>query len=114
MKVCIGSAGRFHTFDLTRQMERRGYLQRLYTGYPKWKVDGLPREKVWTFPWIIGPMMLFGQWGLHSLHNRMSLLAIESFDRWMASQLEPCDVFHCLSSFGLETHRVAKERYRTL
>lgn len=114
MKVCIGSAGRFHTFDLARQMERLGHIGRLYTGYPIWKVDGLPREKVRTFPWVIGPMALLGRWGIGWFQDRMNLLAIESFDRWMAKKLEPCNVFHCLSSFGLDTHRVAKERYGAL
>lgn len=114
MQVCIGSPGRFHTFDLARQMERLGYLGRLYTGYPKWKVDGLPREKVRAFPWLIGPVMLLGRWGLHGIKERLNQLAIVSFDRWMAGRLEPCDVFHCLSSFGLKSHQVAKQRYGAL
>src|SRR5262249_41649357 len=55
VRVCIGSAGRFHMFDLARQMQRIGHLNCLYTGYPRWKVDGLPQEKVKTFPWLMGP-----------------------------------------------------------
>ena len=43
MKVCVGSPGRFHTFDLARQLARAG-AQRLYTGYPRRKVDGLSRN----------------------------------------------------------------------
>ena len=111
VKVCIGSAGRFHTFDLARQMERLGYLGQLYTGYPKYKVDALPPEKVQTFPWAIVPTILLGRCGLHGLQKRANVLAIRSFDRSMAARLERCDIFHCLSSFGLRTHRVAKERY---
>ncbi len=111
MKVCIGSGGRFHTFDLARQMERLGYLRRLYTGYPKWKVDGLPDTKVRSFPWLMGPNMLLRQWGLHGLAERITPLVHESFDLWMSKRLEPCDIFHCLSSFGLKTHRIARERY---
>ena len=52
MKVCVGSPGRFHTFDLARQLARNGALQRLYTGYPRRKVDGLSPERVSTFPWL--------------------------------------------------------------
>jgi glycosyltransferase involved in cell wall biosynthesis len=37
--------------------------------------------------------------------------AIESFDRWLAAHVAPCDVFHCLSSFGLRGHRTANSRY---
>jgi hypothetical protein len=46
LKIAIASAGRFHTFDLARQMERIGYLDRLYTAYPRFKVDGLPATGV--------------------------------------------------------------------
>src|SRR3990172_4379914 len=114
MKVCVSSAGRFWTFDLARQMERQGDLSRLYTGYPRWKVDGLPRDKVRTFPWLFAPMMAAGRVGLHDLQRRMQGIVARSFDSWAARSLEPCDVFQSLSSFGLESHRVAKERYGAL
>ena len=114
MKVCIGSAGRFHTFDLARQMERASWLSRLYTAYPRWKVDGLPRDKVRSFPWLMGPTMLLGRRGFHGVERHLNRLTVKSFDRWMANRLEPCDVFHCLSSFGLRSHRIAKERYGAL
>src|SRR6266545_3850637 len=114
MRVCIGSAGRFHTFDLARQMQRLGHLSSLYTCYPKWKVDGLPPEKVRTFPWLMGPAMLLGRWGFHGVQRHLNRLVIESFDHWMVKRLPPCDVIHCLSSFGLTTHRLAKQRYGAL
>ena len=114
MRVCIGSAGRFHTFDLARQMQRLGHLRCLYTCYPRWKVDGLPQEKVSTFPWLMGPAMLLGRWGFHSVQRPLNRWISESFDHWMAKRLMPCDVLHCLSSFGLTTHRLAKQRYGAL
>jgi alpha-maltose-1-phosphate synthase len=110
VKVCIGSAGRFHTFDLARQMERRGHLGRVYTGYPRWKVDGLPKQKVSTFPWFLVPQNALGRLGLHGAQERLNRIAIEAFDRWMARHLESCEVFHCLSSFGVESHQVARQR----
>ncbi|HUY27887.1 MAG TPA: hypothetical protein VMV27_10750 [Candidatus Binataceae bacterium] len=45
MKVVVASAGRLWAFDLARQMERLGHLTRLYTAYPRFKVDGLPAER---------------------------------------------------------------------
>jgi glycosyltransferase involved in cell wall biosynthesis len=114
MKVCIGSLGRFHTFDLACQIERLGHLQRLYTGYPKWKINNLGDEKVRSFPWIVGPMVLAGRLRCHGLQRTLERFATESFDRWMAARLEQCDVFHCLSGFGTLSHRVAKERYGAL
>ena len=58
MRVSIGCGGRFHAFDLARQMNRLGRLERLYTGYPRWKVSGLPKEKVSTFPWFVAQVHL--------------------------------------------------------
>lgn len=114
MKVVVASVGRFHAFDLARQMVRLGHLSRLYTGYPRVKVDGLPAAKVSTFPWLMGPATFAGRFGFSGLRDRLNVAVIESFDRWMARRLEQCDVFHCLSSFGLESHRAARARYGAL
>lgn len=114
MKVRIGSGGRFHIFDLARQMERLGHLTRLYTGYPKWKVDGISLEKVDSFPWLIVPVMMLPQWGADGLQKRLNHLIKETFDGWLASRLAPCDVFHSLSGWASRSHRVAKERYGAL
>lgn len=114
MKVAVASAGRFHAFDLARQMERLGHLGRLYTAYPRFKVDGLRAAKVSTFPWLMGPATLAGRVGFSGMRDRLNVAVIESFDRWMARRLEPCDVFHCLSSFGLVSHRAARARFGAL
>jgi starch synthase len=114
MRVMVGSPGRFHTFDLARELERGGRLLRLFTGYPKWKVDGLPSGRVKSFPWLLAPAMLMGRLGLESFQRRLNRAAIESFDRWMAARLEDCDVFHSLSSFGVASHRAARQRFGAL
>ncbi len=114
MKVCVGSPGRFHTFDLARQLARAGALQRLYTGYPRWKVDGLPPERVSTFPWLTMAAHGAGRLGFHSLQQSLNWPLIRSFDSWLSGRIEPCDVFHCLSSFGVASHRAAKARHGAL
>ena len=113
INVSISSAQHFWTFDLARQMERRGYLGRLYTGYPKWKVDSPLRDKVRSFPWVM-TLIAAGRVGVANLERRTQLLAVRLFDNWTARSLEPCDVFHCVSPFGLKSHRVAKQRYGAL
>jgi len=62
----------------------------------------------------MGPATLAGRFGLLGLRERLNLPAIETFDRWMAARVEPCDVFHCLSSFGLQSHRAARSRHGAL
>jgi glycosyltransferase involved in cell wall biosynthesis len=82
----------------------------MYTGYPRFKVDGLPREKVSTFPWLIGSSMALGRFGLGSVSARLNHPATLSFDRWMSRCVAECDVFHSLSGFALASQRIAKER----
>ena len=36
MKVTIVVGGRWHAFDLARELERQGHLHRLITNYPGW------------------------------------------------------------------------------
>ncbi len=114
MKICVGSAGPFYTFDLARRLERLGHLEHLYTAYPSWKVDGLPKEKVSTFPWLMAPAMIANRFGFNRVRDRLNVPMIETFDRWMAERLAPCDVFHCLSSFGLQSHRAARAKHGAL
>lgn len=110
MKVCLCSPGRFHGFDLAAQVARLGHLARLYTGYPVWKVDGVPRELVSSFPWLIGPMMLLNRHN-HEMAARLKWLASELFDCWAMHALERCDVLHFSAGSGLRTLRGAKRRY---
>ena len=114
MKVSIGSLGRFHAFDLAQQLERLGYLERLYTGYPRFLVRELPPERLETYPWFYSPTMLLGRWGFHGVQNNVNRFVIKSFDRWMSSKQQFCDVFHCLSSFGFGTFQVVKKRFGAL
>ncbi len=114
LRVHVASGGRFHAFDLARELNRRGYLSRFYTGYPKWRVGGIPGKGVASFPWLIAPMLLLKQRGLQQLGDRLQWFSTEAFDRWVCLRLGLCDVFHFLSSFGLHAQRVAKQRYGAL
>ena len=109
--VAIGSPTAFHTFDLARQMHRLGFLNRLYTGYPRWKIEALPASLIETFPWLFVPLAGADRIGWQVSSLSLNRLKIRTFDSWLARKLAPCEVFHCLSSFGTATHRVAKQRY---
>ena len=110
LKVSVGSPGRFHTFDLARQMERLGHLYRLNTAYPRWKVSGIPAGKVRSFPWLMTLLMAAGHFGVHPPESAFRITT-ESFDNWAARNLEPCDVFHCLSAFGVRSGASAQQRF---
>src|SRR5579871_2885889 len=60
-KVVLSTIGKFHTFDLARQMHKRNALSAIFSGYPRFKLrrEGLPKQSVQTFPYLHAPYMRF-------------------------------------------------------
>lgn len=111
MNVVLSTIGKFHSFDLARQLYRRGVLSKIYSAYPwfKLKRERLPRLRVKTFPYLHAPYMRLAPRytparQLWEWHDRVW------FDRYVASQLPECDVFCGLSGSGLFSGRRAKSR----
>lgn len=114
MKAVLTTLGRFHSFDLARQLHRRDALQAIYSGYPRFKLraEGLPRRVVRTFPYLHAPYMASG-W-----RDRLGLALLRQWeywdrtalDRYVARTLPDGDVFVGLSGCGLATGRVARAR----
>jgi len=95
-------------------MERLGHLARLYTGYPRFKVKDLPKSKVSSFPWLVGPYMALNRVGAGTALQKCDHMIHVSFDSWVCRHLEQCDVYHSLSSVGLCAYRAVKDRYGAL
>jgi glycosyltransferase involved in cell wall biosynthesis len=111
MNVVLSTIGKFHTFDLARQLHKRGALKTIYSGYPlfKLKKESLPKQSVKTFPYLHAPYMRFAPRYtparfLWEWQDRVW------FDRFVAGQLPECDVFCGLSGSGLHSGRRAKSR----
>src|SRR4051794_15471036 len=87
MSVTLLCQGRFHHFHLGRELERRGLLEEIWTGYPRLKLRdeaGIPRHKIKTFPWIHAPYMAYGTMGIPgspSITRSWEWLAKETLDR---------------------------------
>jgi len=90
-------------------MQRHECLARLYTAYPSFKVDRPLRSLVRTSPWLYSLQLLVQRLGWHRAAELLNWPTVESFDRWVAKQVEACDVLVHLSSFGLHTLRQAKQ-----
>lgn len=109
MKVSLSTIGKFHTFDLARELHASGHLKDLYTGYPQFKLkdERLPGSKVRSFPWVQAPYMALNKWGVVGERgNRMlEYLAKITLDRYVANRLDDCDVFVGLSGSGLQSGR---------
>ena len=113
MKVVLSVLGKFHTFDLARELHNRGVLERIFTGYPRYKLrdESLPANLIDSFPWINAPYLAFPQ---RERLGRFLLRGWEyvncvSFDNRTATRLTACDVFVGLSSSTLLSGRKAKE-----
>ena len=114
MKIVQSCVGKFHHFDLARQLERKGCLKAIFTGYPRRKLGGekLPPEKIHTYPWFHAPYMIMGRFIYGApLHRDMARLGSVAFDRHVSRSalLEDCDVFVGLSGTGLRSGRRVQE-----
>lgn len=108
LTVALASIGRFHMFDLARQLANQGDVVRLFTGYPSRKVDPDLRSFTRTRPWwtLLGyarglvPPAVTGTWWAN--HN------LEDFSPWLGRVIDPgsIDLLDALAGTGLEAGRV--------
>ncbi len=108
MKIAIAVHGRFHAFDLARDLSHRNNVT-VFTNYPKWaaKRFGLAPAQVRSF-WLHGVASRAAWW----LHHRLSIPYPEAllhrlFGRWAAARIakQQWDVVHCFSGVSEEILR---------
>ncbi len=112
MKIIISVGGRFHAFNLAQQLQKRGYLQRLITSYPKFLTRkwNLPDEKIKS---VFIKEILERSWRkspafIQNLYNPQFLIH-EIFDKLASRYIEKTDIFVGWSSFSLHSLRKAKK-----
>ena len=112
MNVTLSCIGKFHHFDLARQLDQAGWLDTIYTSYPRWKLKGerLPQTKIDTYPWIQALYMSQGRWPVKSaaLNRFLVRLAVEAHDAHVARVLRPCDAFVGLSGHNFKAGKRAR------
>jgi len=110
MQVNISVFGRFHAFDLAKQLNQNGLLNKLITTYPKFKVNewGIENDKIVSeIPLEI----------LNRLNQKLNINS-DGFNSYLktihakncAKYLDGCDVFIGWSGASLETLIEAKKR----
>ena len=114
MQIVQAVFGVFHHFELAHQMQRRGYLRKIYSTWPwaRLKREGLPRELVGTFPLLHTADMLLGRTrfypkGLSVAVNRQNALR---FDDYTARVIPQCDALVAISGAALKTGRLVQAR----
>lgn len=114
MKVALSTPGKFHTFDLARELHARDALSCIFTGYPRYKLkgEGLPSGTIRPFPWLITPYLGFPRRDRlgPSVTRHWEYLNRITLDRYVAHQLPDCDVYVCLSGFGYLSGQRAQQR----
>ncbi|MDZ7714208.1 MAG: glycosyltransferase family 4 protein, partial [Rhodovibrio sp.] len=113
-RVVQVTMGRFNQFDLARQMQRHGMLERLIVGYPRWKMrgEGLPDEAISCFPYVTLVRSAAVRAGLARawLKRELTWRAQQAIDRYAARILPDCDVVVAQSGQGLAVGRAARAR----
>lgn len=111
MRVVLSTLGKFHTFDLARQMQRHNALEAIFTGYPSFKLrnERLPGQRIHTFPWLHAPYMKLGT-RVEGARLWWEWQDRVWFDRHVSRRLPECDIFCALSGAGLNSGRVARGR----
>ncbi|SFS04087.1 Glycosyltransferase Family 4 [Granulicella pectinivorans] len=106
--------GVYHHFELAREFERRGHLERIYSTWPwaRLKREGLPQPRVESFPWIHTPEMILGQRNLMPrwLGDHLGYANALLFDEWTLRRIPPCDAFIGISGAGLKTGQLVQSR----
>jgi glycosyltransferase involved in cell wall biosynthesis len=114
MRVALSTPGKFHTFDLARELHSRGALAAVFTGYPSFKLqaENVPQEMIRTFPWLQSPYMAF-PWKQRlprSVILQWEHMSATTFGNWVAKSLPECELYVGLSGSGLPAGKRAHQQ----
>ena len=114
MKIVLSSIGKFHTFDLARELFRHKVLDGIYTGYPGFKLrnENITSSLIHPYPYFHAPYMKFPFWDIAGNWAKQEWEYWDrvSFDRYVAKNIPFCNVFSGLSGSALKTGRTVKAR----
>jgi glycosyltransferase involved in cell wall biosynthesis len=92
MRIVQTVFGVFHHFNLARELERRGHLERVYSTWPwaRLKREGLAHALVETYPWL--HMAEYAAWrspvDMPWLNDALGYANALAFDRWSEKRLK--------------------------
>lgn len=111
MNVSVFTIGRFHHFDLGRQLLRLGHRLSLFTSNPRAKVDSNLRPYVKTRPLYRVPFAVGNRIGLGSKLYWLDEVLLRDLGAWLERSLDPewTDIFHGLDGAGPGAGRFVKK-----
>lgn len=112
MKIVIQVGGKFHAFNLAYQLEKRGYLQKIITSYPKFETTkyGIPKNKINSIlikeflhrGWKKLPNKIVNFYDFNPYINNL-------FDMLASKKIKHPDIFVGWSSKSLKSLKKAKD-----
>lgn len=115
MKVTLSTIGRFHIFPLAKELEKYGYLQAIYSGFPwsKLQREGISKQYVHTYPWVRPLLMAtrflpfrLSESQMDALHQ----LSVVTLDKYVAKHLPQSNIYVGHEAVGLISGSAAKKR----
>ena len=114
MRIVQAVFGVFHHFELARELDRRGHLERVYSTWPwsRLRREGLAHSKVETFPWLHMPEYLLHRTGVDWpwATDHLGYANALAFDRWTDRRIPACDALIAISGAGLLTGKHIQQR----
>lgn len=111
MRISVLTIGRFHHFNLARQMQRLGHGVRLFTSNPRSYVDRDLWPLAKTRPMYRIPFAVGGRLGFSAQLYWLDELLLKDLAAWTERSLDVgwTDVFHALDGTGPRAGRRARE-----
>lgn len=114
MRLALSTIGKFHTFDLARELYARGVLATIFTGYPRFKLknEALPKDLIKSFPWLQTPYMglPFKSSLPQALIREWENFSAITFGAYVANNLPDCDLYVGLSGSALPAGKKAHQQ----
>lgn len=102
MNVTIVVGGRWHAFDLARELNKYGCLHRIITNYPSWFVRkwGIPQEKIVSLPLTFYIIKIIYKLGGQNLMMRCQWWVHSIFANAANKYLDGSEIIHCWSQWA--------------
>ena len=112
-RIAIATAGRFHVFDLARELHTLGYDVTLYSYVPRRRARkfGIKDEYYVSLLPFTTIALTWDRLAPRFLPLARERFLYRSLNWAVMSQLHPCDVFVCMSGIYLEAARHAKRKF---
>ena len=115
MKISLITVGRFHHFNLARQLHKHHVLNEIFSGFPKLKLRNetkIPKEKIKTFPYFQLPSMIFDRYLgkiFPQINDQLSNLSHRTLSLKASQRISESNILIASSRSGLEAGNKIKK-----